>query len=153
MILVIQRVQKAHVEVASQIVGQINCGMLIFLSVGHTDTTQDADFLVNKILQLRIFEDENGKMNLSAVETSAEFLVVSQFTLHGDCSKGRRPSFDQAADPAQGEELYDYFVRKLRESDVKVETGQFRAMMNVSLVNDGPVTFILNSRQTESSIS
>jgi D-tyrosyl-tRNA(Tyr) deacylase len=144
--LVIQRVKEAKVEVGSAIVGQIGRGMLIFLGVGRDDTHQDADDLVNKILQLRIFEDENGKMNLSALAAQAQFLVVSQFTLYGDCDKGRRPSFDQAAEPQKGEELYEYFLRQLRARHAKVATGRFRAMMDVSLINDGPVTFVLESK-------
>jgi D-tyrosyl-tRNA(Tyr) deacylase len=144
--LVIQRVKEAKVEVGSAIVGQIGRGMLIFLGVGRDDTHQDADDLVNKILQLRIFEDENGKMNLSALAAQAQFLVVSQFTLYGDCDKGRRPSFDQAAEPQKGEELYEYFLRQLRAHHAKVATGRFRAMMDVSLINDGPVTFVLESK-------
>lgn len=144
--LVIQRVKEAKVEVDSVTVGQIGRGMLIFLGVGKEDTLEDADYLVHKVLQLRIFEDENGKMNRSALAAQAQFLVVSQFTLYGDCEKGRRPSFDQAAAPQKGEELYEYFLRKLRAHHAKVATGQFRAMMDVSLVNDGPVTFLLESK-------
>lgn len=143
---VIQRVKRAHVEAASKVIGRIHEGMVVFVSVAKDDTRKDAEYLVQKIVQLRIFEDAQGKMNRSAVETGAQFLVVSQFTLHGDCTKGRRPSFDQAADPIKGEELYNYFVERLRGQNVKVETGQFRAMMEVSLVNDGPVTFILESK-------
>lgn len=143
--LVIQRVKKASVEVAGKNVGIIGMGLLVFLGVGQDDTKEDADFLVQKILQLRIFEDAQGKMNLSAQEVNAEFLVVSQFTLYGDCQKGRRPSFDQAAPPDKAQELYHYFVEKLRQQKAKVATGEFRAMMDVHLINDGPVTFILES--------
>jgi len=130
----------------SRIVGEIDRGMLVFAGIGKKDTPQDADYLVRKIVEFRMFEDDNGKMNLSALETKAAFLVVSQFTLHGDCTKGRRPSFDKAADPQKGEELYNYFVDQLRKQKVHVETGQFRAMMDVHLINDGPVTFILDSK-------
>jgi D-tyrosyl-tRNA(Tyr) deacylase len=144
--IVLQRVKEARVEVGHKIVGQINQGLLVFLAVAKTDTSLDADYLVDKVVQLRIFEDSDGKMNLSSVDTKAEFLIVSQFTLYGDCMKGRRPSFDKAADPKTGEELYNCFVSKLRKYDFKVETGQFRAMMDVFLINDGPVTFILESQ-------
>jgi len=143
--VVIQRVSRAEVRVDDKSVGQIGRGMLILVGVGKEDTTQDADYLVQKVTQLRMFEDEEGKMNLSSFEAGAEILVVSQFTLYGDCRKGRRPSFDKAADPQKGEELYNYFVGELRGQNIKVETGQFRAMMDVELVNDGPVTFTLES--------
>ena len=145
--LVIQRVKESEVKVDDARVGAIGRGLLIFLGVAKTDTAEDADYLVKKVAELRIFEDKDGKMNLSAQEAGAQFLVVSQFTLLGDCRKGRRPSFDAAADPQKGEELYEYFVQKLRQSGSKVETGRFRAMMDVSLINDGPVTFILESLQ------
>src|SRR3989338_3067017 len=148
--VVIQRAKEANVKVDSQIVGAIGPGMLILLAVGKDDTEKDIDFLVSKIPQLRIFEDNQGKMNLSAPDVQAQFLVVSQFTLLGDCAKGRRPSFDGAAEPKMAEAFYNQFVEKLRRSGdaqkFKVETGQFRAMMDVSLINDGPVTFILDSR-------
>ncbi len=143
--VVIQRVKEAKVMVESEIVGQIKAGMLIFLGVAQSDSKVQADWLIKKLIDLRIFDDENGKMNLSAVERSAEFLVVSQFTLYGSCDKGRRPSFDEAAAPQQAEELYNYFVEELKKQQVVVATGRFRAMMDVSLVNDGPVTFILES--------
>jgi D-tyrosyl-tRNA(Tyr) deacylase len=144
--VVIQRVKEAQVKVAGQTVGQIAQGMLVFLGVARDDDKACADHLVKKITELRIFEDAQGKMNVSAREAGAQFLVVSQFTLYGNCDKGRRPSFDEAADPARGEEMYDYFVTKLKETGPRVETGQFRAMMDVSLVNDGPVTFIVDSK-------
>jgi D-tyrosyl-tRNA(Tyr) deacylase len=144
--VVVQRVKEASVKVDSQIVGAIGKGMLVFLAVGKDDTEKDLDFLVNKVAQLRVFEDNQGKMNLSAQETPVEFLVVSQFTLLGDCDKGRRPSFDKAAEPKKAEDFYNQFVAKLRAQKFKVETGVFRAMMEVSLINDGPVTFIVDSR-------
>jgi len=143
--LVLQRVTEAEVCVDGKIVGRIGKGLLVFVGVSKSDGQEDADFLVQKMTQLRVFEDDNGKMNLSSFEVEAEFLVVSQFTLYGDCRKGRRPSFDKAALPEKGEELYTYFVEALRSRGVKVETGQFGAMMDVHLVNDGPVTFILEN--------
>jgi D-aminoacyl-tRNA deacylase len=144
--VVIQRVKEAQVKVAGQIVGQIARGLLIFLGVARDDSRSGADYLVGKITELRIFEDSQGKMNVSAREAKAQFLVVSQFTLYGNCDKGRRPSFDQAADPTQGEELYNYFVDRLKAVGGQVQTGQFKAMMDVSLINDGPVTFVIDSK-------
>ena len=144
---VIQRVKEAKVKVAGQIVGQIAQGMLVFLGVARDDSRSSADYLVKKITELRIFEDAQSKMNLSAQEKDGQFLVVSQFTLYGNCDKGRRPSFDEAADPVKGEELYKYFVERLKATKAVVETGVFRAMMEVSLVNDGPVTFIIDSKR------
>jgi D-aminoacyl-tRNA deacylase len=144
--LVIQRVKNASVTVDGAIVGQINKGLLVFLGVAKGDTPQSADYLVKKLFELRIFEDSDGKMNLSASEANAQFLIVSQFTLLGNCDKGRRPSFDDAADPVSGEQLYKYFVEQLKKSNMTVETGRFRAMMDVSLVNDGPVTFVVDSK-------
>ena len=143
---VIQRVREAQVKVAGQTIGQIAQGMLVFLGIAHDDSTASADYLVKKITGLRIFEDAQGKMNLSAHQVRGEFLVVPQFTLYGNCDKGRRPSFDQAALGAKGEESYNYFVVQLKATKAKVETGKFKAMMNVSLVNDGPVTFIIDSK-------
>lgn len=142
---VIQRVCQAKVDVEGQTVGAIDKGILIFLGVGKDDDKKDVDYLVRKVTQLRMFEDSDGKMNFSVGEVGGAFLVVSQFTLYGDCSKGRRPSFDKAADPTKAEELYEYFVEQLKKEKCSVETGQFRAMMDVSLVNDGPVTFLLES--------
>jgi len=144
--LVIQRVKSAEVAVDKQIVGKIKAGMLVFLGIAKGDGDREVDYLTEKILQLRIFDDAQGKMNRSIQEAGGEFLVVSQFTLLGDCDKGRRPSFDGAAAPHLAESLYNQFVEKLRSFGVKVETGKFQAMMDVSLVNDGPVTFILESR-------
>jgi D-tyrosyl-tRNA(Tyr) deacylase len=144
--VVIQRVKEAQVKVAGQMKGQIAQGILIFLGVAHNDSAACADYLIKKITQLRIFEDAQGKMNLSAQEAGAQFLVVPQFTLYGNCDKGRRPSFDEAADPAKGEELYNYFVTQLKATKAIVETGQFRAMLDISLINDGPVTFIIDSK-------
>ena len=142
---VIQRVKGAKVEVGGKVVGEIAVGVLVFLGVSKTDTKNDADYLAQKIARLRIFEDDEGKMNRSAEEVSAQMLVVSQFTLYGDCRKGRRPSFDEAARGDDANVLYEYFVESLRLKRFKVETGEFAAMMDVSLVNDGPVTFILES--------
>ena len=144
--VIIQRVKIASVKVGGDVVGKIGGGMLIFLAVGHDDSDTDIDWMVNKVSQLRIFEDKEGKMNLAADEVKAEFLVVSQFTLLGDCAKGRRPSFDKAAEPKKAEDFYNRFVEKLRQANFKVETGKFRAMMDVSLINDGPVTFIIDSK-------
>lgn len=143
--LIIQRVKSADVQVDAKVVGKIDRGILVLLGVAKEDSERDADYLVNKLVNLRIFEDTEGKMNLSALEVGAEFLVVSQFTIYGNCEKGRRPSFDEAAEPQKAEALYNYFVEKLRQEKLKVETGLFRAMMQVSLINDGPVTFILTS--------
>ncbi len=145
--LVIQRVKEAKVEVDGRVVGAIEHGLLILLGVAKDDHQHDIEFLLNKLISLRIFEDAQGKMNLSIEEVKGEFLIVSQFTLLGDCRKGRRPSFDQAADPKTGEEMYLQFVHQLRARNFKVETGQFRAMMQVALINDGPVTFVLDSKQ------
>ena len=144
---VIQRVKEARVEVEGEVTGRIGEGMLILLGAGKDDTEMDAEYLAEKIVTLRIFEDAEGKMNLSVTETGGEVLVVSQFTLFGDCRKGRRPSFDKAARPEDAERLYELFVNELRARGAKVETGRFRAMMDVHLVNWGPVTLMLDSKR------
>ena len=141
--LVIQRVSNAKVEVENKIIGQIEKGFLVLLGVGPEDNTQIADFLVEKLCNLRVFEDENQKMNLSIKDIDGELLVVSQFTLYADCKKGNRPSFSNAAKPEKANELYEYFMEKCREKVRKVEHGEFGADMKVSLLNDGPVTIIL----------
>jgi len=142
---ILQRVTRASVEVDGAIVGQIGGGLLVLLGVAKPDTDADADFLVAKILNLRIFSDDLGKMNRSLLDCGGELLVVSQFTLYGDCSRGRRPGFDAAASAEQARALYEHFVASARASGVKVETGVFQAHMAVSLVNDGPVTFLIES--------
>jgi len=142
---VVQRVSRAQVSVGEEVVGKIGAGLLVLLGVAKADTQVDADYLAGKIVGLRIFEDENGKMNLSLAETGGSVLAVSQFTLYGDVRKGRRPSFDEAAPPQLANELYEYFVSKIREAGFACETGRFQAMMEVELVNDGPVTILLDS--------
>ena len=146
MIAVIQRVTESEVHVDDQTIGRIGPGLLVLLGVSRADEEKDADYLADKIAHLRIFEDDDGKMNRSLVDTGGEMLIVSQFTLLGDCRKGRRPSFVRAAPPEKAERLYDYFVYQVRLKGVSVATGQFQAKMAVSLVNDGPVTLILESK-------
>ena len=141
--LVVQRVKNASVEVDKKIVGKIDKGYLVLLGVTHTDTKEIADFLVKKLCNLRIFEDEKGKMNLNIKQVDGSMLIVSQFTLYGDCTEGNRPSFTKAAKPDFANELYEYFCNKCSENDIHVEKGIFGADMKVSLLNDGPVTIIL----------
>ena len=142
---VIQRVKRAEVRVGSEVVGRIGWGFVVLLGVGKNDTPAAAADLAAKTAALRVFEDAEGRMNRSIVEVGGQVLCVSQFTLYGDCRKGRRPSFDQAAPPEQARELYEYFVERARKSTVPVETGVFQAMMRVHLVNDGPVTILIDS--------
>ncbi|KRT66068.1 MAG: D-tyrosyl-tRNA(Tyr) deacylase, D-tyrosyl-tRNA(Tyr) deacylase [Candidatus Dadabacteria bacterium CSP1-2] len=144
---VIQRVQEARVEVDGEVIGKIGQGFLVLLGVRKDDTEEDVRYLADKVTGLRIFEDEAGKINLSISEVKGEILAVSQFTLYGDCRKGRRPSFDEAAPPDVAERLYELFVEEIRKSGIKVETGRFRALMDVYLINSGPVTILLDSRQ------
>ena len=143
---VLQRVENAWVEVDGHVTGSIGTGLLVLLAVSREDTNAEADYLVDKIVNLRVFNDESGKMNRSLVEAGGSLLVVSQFTLYGDCSKGRRPSFDTAAPAEQARTLYEYFVAKARQSGVRAETGVFQARMSVHLLNDGPVTLICESK-------
>jgi D-tyrosyl-tRNA(Tyr) deacylase len=143
---VIQRVKESSVKTENRIIGRTGAGLLVLLGVAKGDRPSDADYLVNKIANLRIFEDEKGKMNRSLSETGGEMMIVSQFTLLADCRKGRRPSFVKAAEPEVAAGLYEYFVKQVRSLEITVATGRFRAMMEVALINDGPVTIILESR-------
>jgi D-tyrosyl-tRNA(Tyr) deacylase len=143
---IVQRVSSASVVVEGRTTGAIEAGLLVLLGVAHEDTEGDAAYLLDRIVGLRMFEDAAGKMNLSLADTGGSLLVVSQFTLYGDTRKGRRPSFDQAARPEVAERLYECFVRLARERGVRTETGVFQATMSVGLVNEGPVTFVLESK-------
>ncbi len=145
---VVQRVSLARVTVEDKLIGEIGVGLLVLLGVTHADDKSDADYLVDKIVNLRIFDDADGKMNLSLADIDGEMLVVSQFTLYGDTRRGRRPSFIKAAGGGEAARLYEYFVLKARESVKNVATGEFGAMMDVELVNDGPVTIIIDSEKT-----
>jgi len=145
---VVQRVSEASVRVETDVVGRIGRGLLVLLGVSTTDTEKDVDYLSEKIAHLRIFEDPDGKLNRSLLEVGGEMLVVSQFTLLGDCRKGRRPSFTAAAEQGHAARLYEHFVRQTARRGVPVQTGRFQALMAVSLVNDGPVTLVLDSVQT-----
>ena len=145
---VVERVTEARVEVGGQTVGEIGAGLLVLLGVARDDRGEDADYLAEKIINLRIFNDDQGKMNLSLADTAGAILVVSQFTLYGDARKGRRPSYFEAAEPELANSLYERFVERIRAQKVQVETGVFQAMMKVGLVNDGPVTILLDSRKT-----
>lgn len=142
---VLQKVSRAKVVVDSEIIGEIGRGILVLLGVSREDTEQDADYLVEKTINLRIFEDDADKMNLSLLDVRGDLLVVSQFTLYGDARKGRRPSYIKAAVPIEADALYQYFVQAAKKKIKRVETGKFQAMMDVELVNDGPVTILLDS--------
>jgi D-tyrosyl-tRNA(Tyr) deacylase len=145
---VVQRVSRCRVTVEGTLAGEIGAGLLVLLGVNKNDAEAAADYLVEKIVGLRIFEDPEGKMNLSVQETGGAVLVVSQFTLYGDVRRGKRPSFDAAARPEEAKRLYEYFVAGLRAAGLRCETGQFQAMMEVELVNAGPVTILLDSEKT-----
>jgi D-tyrosyl-tRNA(Tyr) deacylase len=145
--IVAQRVLEASVLVSANTVGEIRQGLLIFLGVSKDDLTDDADYLLDKLLWLRIFPDEERKMNRNIQEAGGSLLIVSQFTLYGDCRKGRRPSFDRAASPERARELYEYFLSAARRGPVPVQAGEFQAMMEVRLVNDGPVTIWMDSAE------
>ena len=142
---VIQRVLQAEVHVKNESVGRIDKGLLVYLSVGKGDSLKDAEFMADKLVNLRIFADEAGKMNRSVVDVGGGILLVSNFTLHGDCRKGRRPSFDAAAEPAWAQQLYEKVIALVAEQGVPVEKGTFGEYMHVSSINDGPVTFLLDS--------
>ena len=144
---VVQRVSEASVRVDDKVVGQIGAGLLVLLGVGHDDTQAEGDYLADKILNMRIFPDETGQMNLSVLDTRGELLAVSQFTLLADTRRGRRPGYSAAAPPEEANRLYRAFVERLRESGLRVEEGVFRAMMDVGLVNRGPVTILLDSKK------
>ena len=143
---VVQRVLESSVSIEGQIVGKIDQGLMVLLGVSKDDTEADAEYMAEKIVHMRIFSDQNGKMNRSLPDIGGKMLVVSQFTLYGNCRKGRRPSFVEAAPPDDGNALYEYFVDQTRRKGVSVETGRFGEMMTVYLVNDGPVTLIVESR-------
>ena len=144
--IVVQRSKKASVTVNEKVIGEIEKGLVLLVGVTHDDTIDDANYLADKIVNLRIFEDENGKMNLSLLDVGGSILSISQFTLYGDCRTGRRPNFMAAAKPEQALNLYQYFNTVLSEKNVVVETGEFGAEMDVALINDGPVTLILDSK-------
>ena len=144
---VVQRVSSSRVTVDDKVTGEINEGLLVLLGVTHEDTSKDVDYMIDKVLNLRIFEDENEKMNLSLKDIGGELLVVSQFTLYGDCRKGRRPGFSDAARPEVAIPLYEEFIEKARNQDIKVGTGEFGAHMMVNIVNNGPTTILLDSEK------
>ena len=144
---VVQRVSEASVRVDGEVVGSIGPGLVVLVAVGSGDVERDADYLADKILNLRVFPDEAGQMNRSVLDVSGGLLVVSQFTLFGDVRKGRRPSYSNAAPPEEASRLYEHFVSRLRPSGLKVATGVFRALMDVALVNQGPITILLDSRK------
>jgi D-tyrosyl-tRNA(Tyr) deacylase len=144
---VVQRVSRASVKVEGAATGEIATGLLVLLGVGSDDEQSDADYMVDKVVALRIFEDEDGKMNRSVMDVGGSILAVSQFTLYGDARRGKRPSFDAAARPERARELYEYFVNRVRSLSVRCETGVFQATMEVELVNSGPVTILIDSKK------
>jgi len=144
---VIQRVDRACVKINSQLFSSINQGVLVLLGVEKNDSEKDADYILEKTVHLRVFEDEQGKMNLSLLDIAGEMMVVSQFTLLGDCIKGRRPSFVRAEDPSRANQLYEYFIHQAAPKVKKLSTGKFQEMMQIDLTNNGPVTILLDSRK------
>lgn len=144
---VVQRVNEASVSIDNEIVSKIGKGLLVFVGVKPDDTKTDRDYIINKVTNLRIFEDENGKMNLSVKDVDGEILIVSQFTLYGDCRKGRRPSFVRAGDPKEAEQVYNDFIEEILKEPLKIQTGVFQAEMDINLINDGPVTMLLDSEK------
>lgn len=144
---VVQRVKEAGVSVEGSLLGKMKIGVVVLLGIGQDDKEEDADYLLSKIINLRIFEDTQGKMNLSLRDINGEMMVISQFTLYGDCRKGRRPSFIMAAEPSLAKKLYDYFIKQGEKAGIKTVSGKFQAMMDVNLINEGPVTLILDSRK------
>jgi D-tyrosyl-tRNA(Tyr) deacylase len=143
--VILQRVSAARVEVKGSVAGEVSHGLVVLIGIRKGDTNADADYLADKVSSLRLFADDAGKMNLSLLDVGGSALLISQFTLYADTTKGRRPSFDEAATPAEAEPIYDYFVQRVKRNGIQVATGVFRAEMRVSLVNEGPVTFILDS--------
>lgn len=146
--VVLQRVRRASVEVEGEVVGEIGRGICLLVGIERGDSERDAQYLAKKVVELRIFPDREGKMNVSLPEVQGEVMAVSQFTLAASTKKGRRPSFDKAEVPERAEKLFDYFVRLIQERGIKVQTGVFQAMMDINLINEGPVTFILQSRES-----
>lgn len=146
MVVVLQRVSNASVEIKGEKVSEIGKGLVLFLGIQKGDNEKDIDYLVNKIPNLRVFEDSSGKMNLSLKDIGGEILIVSEFTLTADCKKGLRPSFDKAAPPQEAKKLYETFIERLKQIGVPVKEGIFRSFMNVSLINEGPVTFVITTR-------
>jgi D-aminoacyl-tRNA deacylase len=144
---VIQRVKSAEVYVEGRLSGKIGSGLLVFVGVGKGDGENDVSYMTSKLPELRIFEDASGKFNLSLKEAGGQILIVSQFTLYGDCRKGRRPSFTEAEEPAVAKNLYDRLIDKLRDQGIPVQTGEFQTKMEVHLINDGPVTLLLDSKR------
>jgi len=144
---VVQRVKRSHVEVDGKITGQISKGLMVLLGISEDDKTEDIEYMVDKVVNLRIFEDDDNKMNLSLLDVGGEILVASQFTLYGDCRKGRRPSFVRAAKPEKAQELYNKFIERLKEKNINVQCGIFQADMTVYIENDGPVTLIVDSEK------
>jgi len=144
---VLQRVKKANVTIDEKVKGEINKGIMLLLAIGKEDTENDLKYMIEKVMNLRIFEDENEKMNLSLLEIKGEMLIISQFTLYGDCRKGRRPNFMKSEKPDIAEEMYNEFIKKAKEYGIKIESGEFGANMAVDLINDGPVTILMDSKK------